>query len=289
MLDSNSKFNTFSFRIRKELSVLTAISVGVFLFVLFFQPFAINDLDFNNKLLFKAGLGAIVFLLMVLIRIVFYRTIKKFKEREHGTILLSYLSGFLIFVLSTVAFAFYLRYVGKVGITFYVVFKSALICLAPPVILSVSDAFDGLKQQSKLLMGELKTLKSQLENFEAQNENETINFYAHNSSEELNLPANDVLMIKSADNYVEIIYKEGGDIKVKLIRNTLKNIEHQLKQNASFFRCHRTCIVNILHVEKLQRESGSYWLNINFHKEQVPVSRQYLRQIKEAIPTKRGE
>ena len=56
--------------IKHDLKVLFSIGLGVFLFVLFFQPFELNHFTFNNRLLFLAGFGAIVFLVMVFFHIV---------------------------------------------------------------------------------------------------------------------------------------------------------------------------------------------------------------------------
>ena len=55
--------------IKQELGLLLSISFGIFLSCPFFQPFPFDDLDLNNSLLFVAGLGTIVFLIMVIIRI----------------------------------------------------------------------------------------------------------------------------------------------------------------------------------------------------------------------------
>ena len=60
-------------------------------------------------------------------------------------------------------------------------------------------------------------------------------------------------------------------------------MEHQLKPFPGFIRCHRTCIVNINHTEGLLRESGNHWLSIKNHQGQVPVSRQYLMQVKKVL------
>ena len=52
--------------LKEELALFLSISFGVFLFVLFFQPFSFDTFDFNNRLLVVAGLSAIVFLFMFL-------------------------------------------------------------------------------------------------------------------------------------------------------------------------------------------------------------------------------
>jgi len=76
---------------------------------------------------------------------------------------------------------------------------------------------------------------------------------------------------------------EGNHIKKKLIRNTLKNTELHIKQYSNFIRCHRTCIVNMHYIEKLNHDYNSYWLKIKGYDEKIPVSRQYLLKLKEAL------
>jgi DNA-binding LytR/AlgR family response regulator len=82
---------------------------------------------------------------------------------------------------------------------------------------------------------------------------------------------------------VEIFYEEEDELKRKMLRNTLKNIEYQLNYLPGFLRSHRTSIVNIDHAEDLKRKYNSYYLDLHKIDEPVPVSRQYLVRIKEAL------
>jgi DNA-binding LytR/AlgR family response regulator len=76
---------------------------------------------------------------------------------------------------------------------------------------------------------------------------------------------------------------EGQKLKKALIRNTLKNIELQIKQYSNFIRCHRTFVVNLHYVVKLNHDYNSHWVTIKGYDEKVPVSRQYLLKLKEAL------
>ena len=67
----NKKLEQILFLIKEDRKLFLSISFGVFLFVLFFQPFLIDHVDFNNMLLIVAGLGGIVFLFMVMVRAAF--------------------------------------------------------------------------------------------------------------------------------------------------------------------------------------------------------------------------
>jgi DNA-binding LytR/AlgR family response regulator len=209
--------------------------------------------------------------------------IQKSNQNGNSPVLTSYLSGFIILALSSVAFAFYLRYVGSVSISFYIMLKVVLICLVPPVALKLYDVNKELIQQNESLVSERKIIQKQVEKYEEDNLNKSIEFISETSTENLTLLVSEVVFIQSADNYVEIVYMDVDKLKKELIRNTLKNIELQIKQYSNFIRCHRTCIVNMHYIEKLNQDYSSHWLTLKGYKERIPVSRQYLLKLREAL------
>jgi DNA-binding LytR/AlgR family response regulator len=269
--------------LKQELGLLLSISFGVFLFILFFQPFKFDDFDFNNSLLFVVGLGSIIFIISVIIRIIIPWLFRKDNQDTKILVLPSYFNAFIILVLSSLAFEFYLRYVGMVHITFFTTIKVILVCLAVVIILSFYDLLEELKQQNELLIIEKRSIQKQIGKCEDELLNKSIEFISENNSENFSLLISEVAVIKSADNYVEIIYKEGNSFRKKLIRNTLRNIELQIKPYSNFIRCHRICIVNLHYIEKLVRNNNNHWLIIKGYDEQIPVSRQYLLSLKEAL------
>jgi len=269
--------------LNQKLRLFLSISVGVFLFILFFQPFQLTNFDFNDRLLYVAGFGAIVFLLMYLVRVAIPFFLQKNHQSDEEVVFPASMSGFVILILCSVAFAFYLRYVGFVNISFYIMLKVVLICLAPAVVLNLYDVIAELRHQNELLIIEKKIIQKQVDKFEEENQNRSIEFVSETNTDNLSLMVAEVALIKSADNYVEIVYKDGDKLKKRLMRSTLKNIELQLKQYSSFIRCHRICIVNIHYIEKLDRNFNKHWLTIKQYHEQIPVSRQYLIKLKEAL------
>lgn len=279
----NKKINQLIFSLKNELGLLLSVSFGIFLFILFFQPFPLDRFDFNNRLLFIAGFAAIVFFFMALVRITFPWLLQNNKADRKDIVFPAYMNGFIILAFSSVAIDFYLHFVGLVGITFYITFKIVLICIAPVVALSLYDTLKELKLQNEALIIEKKIIQKQIEKYEEDYLNKSIEFVSENISENFSLQIAEVVLIKSADNYVEIVYTEGDMFKKKLIRNTLKNIEQQIKPYSNFIRCHRICIVNTHFIEKLNRNYNSHWLTIKGYSEQVPVSRQYLLKFKETL------
>lgn len=269
--------------LKRELGLLLSISFGVFLFILVFQPFPFVGFDYNNSLLFVGGLGMIIFVIMVLMRITIPSFLRRTNQENNVLNLPLYFNGFIILLLSSVAFEFYLRYVGQVSITFFITLKVVLICLAPTLALRFFDLVSELKLQNESLIVEKKIIQKQIEKYEGDFLSKTIEFISEHNSENFSLLISEVVFIKSADNYVEIIYKEGDNYKKKLIRNTLKNIELQIKPYSNFLRCHRICIVNLHYIEKINRDNGNHWLTLKGYEKQVPVSRQYLLKLKEAL------
>ncbi len=283
MLVVNRNIDQLIQKLKEETGLFLSVCLGVFLFVLFFQPFPMVSPDFNNRLLITAGLGAIDFLFFALIRIILPWIFANNDQENKESLFPSYFNGFMIFVLTSVSLTFYIRYVGSVSITFYIAFKIIIICLAPPVILGLYDTFRELKLYNDLLITEKKIIQKQIEKLEEDILNKTIEFISENSSENFSLLIGEVAFIRSADNYVEIVYKEVDNFKKKLIRNTLKNIEFQIKQYSNFIRCHRVCIVNIHFIDKLSKNSDNHYLTIKGFDEHLPVSRQYLLKLKESL------
>ncbi|OFX88716.1 MAG: hypothetical protein A2W99_04405 [Bacteroidetes bacterium GWF2_33_16] len=268
---------------KDELSRLFLISFGVFLFILFFQPFPLELLDYNNRLLFVTGFGAIVFLIEFIAFILIPLFIPKwFKTSEWESGPPFTLSTFFLVITST-AFAFYIRYVGNVYLTLFIMLKVVLVCLLPLLVLLILYKNKSLEQ----IIGILKEQNTQyflkIKEFEKIEVEEEIDFISDNKSDKLTLKFKNIISIQSADNYVEINYLEKGVVEKKLLRSTLKNIEFQLSNQKKFIRCHRTTIVNTLHIEKLTRTYSGFLLKMNFLEDRIPVSRQYIVPIKDVI------
>lgn len=84
----------------------------------------------------------------------------------------------------------------------------------------------------------------------------------------------DLLFLESTDNYVSVFYILNNKVQRKLLRNTLKNIEQMITENA-VVRCHRSYMVNIENVEFMQKESKKFNLKIKHIEKSIPVSEKY--------------
>jgi hypothetical protein len=86
--------------------------------------------------------------------------------------------------------------------------------------------------------------------------------------------ASNLLYLEGADNYVYIFYAENGKIKRAVLRNSLKNLEENLKPDA-VIRCHRSYIVNSRKIESVSKSGKRIFLKLNNINETIPVSGKY--------------
>ncbi len=278
------KIDRLTQKLKTDLGLLLSISFCVFLFILFFQPFPPKDFTFNNYLIFVFGFGAIVFFSIVIVRTILTELINEGDNDDNNQKRLpTYFNGFMIFIISALAFEFYLAYVGSADINFFISFKVVLVCVAPPLMLEVYDTLKDLRQQNEVLIVEKKIIQKQIEKFEEEYLNKSVEFVSENTNDNFSLLIAEIAFVRSADNYVELVFTEGPVFRKKLIRNTLKNVEQQIRQYSNFLRCHRTCLVNVHFIEKLIRDKENYWLSIKGFNEQLPVSRQHLLKLKESL------
>lgn len=269
--------------LKGEFKRLLWTSFGVFLFILFFQPFPLVMLNENDRLIYVTAFGAIYFLLaclvLVLIPIIWPRWFKISEWETGPPVVLS----LLLLGLTSTAFAFYIRYVGKVPISFYIMFKVVLVCLLPIIVLIILYKNKSLERLVELIQVHNKDYFNKTISEQLKEDDKEIELANENKSEKITLKLKNIICIKSADNYFEIYFIQENSVEKKLIRGTLKNIETQLSPQSNFIRCHRTTIVNILFVEKLIRNYGGYNLKMSCFDEKLPVSRQYLIQIRAAL------
>ena len=248
------------------------IALGLFLFILFFQPFELDNADVNNYILTIAGFSGITFLLIGVLQIILPWSFPKRLNKKNWDIKREIIVQLLLWALNSVAWAFYTAYVADVKLSMYLAVKIVILSLAPTFII--------------LFIKEVRSLRMQVDGLKLQQREkrqEHIELVSENRSEKLAIESSELILVKSAENYVEINYLVRGGGTKKLLRATFKSIEDQLMPYSQMIRCHRTYIINMDHVMKLHREYGRIYLKMNGIEEDIPVSRQYLLGIKNAL------
>ncbi len=277
------KLNNLLSLLNNELGLFLTISCSVVFFVLIFKPFPLDHINFDNRILFVFGLGALVFFVLLIVRIVYPVLVYKMREKPKRITLSFYNRCLTLWLLSSVLISLYLIYLGLVNLNMFLVFKVLLICTIPPLILIFHDKNVALQLENEMLSLDKKVCQEQVKEYKDEHKNISIDLSSANNSEKISLSISDVVFINSADNYVEIHYKKEDSFKKKLLRNTLKNIELQLNPYHIFLRCHRKYIVNSHFIDTLNGNCNHHELLLKGYKKPIPVSRQYFYRIKDAL------
>jgi len=151
MLNTLNKKYPFNDDLKVNLQSFTGVSFGVFLFLLFFQPFLLRNPDFNNQHLIIAGFAAITLILLCILRILIPSVFQKYFDAENWTYTRELLLNLIFWILNSVAFAFFARYVGEIKITFHTAVIIVLISLSAMVIVIVTNQFWLMNSQIKQL------------------------------------------------------------------------------------------------------------------------------------------
>ncbi len=103
-----------------------------------------------------------------------------------------------------------------------------------------------------------------------------------NQKQRFQISIENLLYIKSADNYIEIFYLSNQQVNMHLMRKNLKDIEDEFGLNQSLIRCHRSYIINsnnIDHVDRLNNKVEVYIAG-----EVISVSKKYVGSLAEKFP-----
>ncbi|MEM7381139.1 MAG: LytTR family DNA-binding domain-containing protein, partial [Bacteroidota bacterium] len=98
--------------------------------------------------------------------------------------------------------------------------------------------------------------------------------------EKLRIQKEELLFVKSSENYVEIYYNKDNEVQHEIFRNTLGEINRQ----AAFLKqCHRSYLVNISNIKNIKGNSQN--AKIEFHLEglDIPLSNTYYKSIKSSL------
>lgn len=267
---------------RYQIKLISLISLGMFLFVLFFQPFSYKQIEFNDRLIFILGLATVSFIILLIFRIILPVSVT---ARIHAeSIKISNEVGLilLIWLFISAGNIAYLKYVGGLQLSLSIGVEISLFSAFPSVILKIADVNMALREQLKHFVRRNIKLEHEISNIDHA-ANKTVVLKSESQTDKIELLEDDIMLIRSADNYVEIYYKKNEKVEHKLLRNTLKNIQNDLKDIPDFIRCHRTCIVNSSYILNLSNSYKGHRLKLLDMDEEIPVSRQYILGIRDVL------
>lgn len=246
--------------------IILALALGVWIFVFLYvtQPLDVKELDPDDQLYylpFYALVGTVSYLLI-------FPTQYLIRKFFSGPWTILHELGFLIVLIGVGwAGAWNYYYYGVIeqhpnsyslGYFSKAVFFPAISTIVPPLFIG------------RFAFGKYKEKKL---------EEQKIEIKGSGQYESLKLYPNDLICIQSSDNYVEVVYQEGGTLKKQLIRNKLTAVEESLNLTV---RTHRSYLVNPTHFKQWQRANRKVNLILS-HDLEVPVSKTYQDAVETAV------
>lgn len=267
---------------RSFLRVAVIISAFVFGLLFVFKPFGMDGIQSENILSITLGYAMVTFSIMHLNWLLFQMF--GFKEENwviwkeilwslwnFGTIAIGnwtynlFLFGDQFSLQNFAAIFFITIAVGSIPLTL-VIFLSQI-------------------RRLKKNLAEAQRMNSQFQVKKegSQKDEDLVEFVAENGKDRLEVHLKDLLFLESANNYVDLFIRREQGFERQVMRNSMKRMEETLQGHPSFFRCHRTYIVNLDCVENISGNSAGYKLNIVGTDLNVPVSRQKVEEFRALI------
>ena len=261
----------FSKRFLTE-SVLTILIFSV-PFLLIYKPFSQTIwLGFGSpsRVLFTLVFYLLAIGVMALSKMAIYRFQEKHVLTLGRFVLWVFSEYLLVGVIYLALTPVVTGYLAPVSLN--LVFKTAL-CVG--LILVIPYGYMCLYAAYKALQEEYEALKA---SSMADAKAEKVMLYDYKGEPTICLDADSIYFIEAQDNYVQIYYESEGKEQKYMLRCPTQKLEPMLA-GTTLVRCHRSCIVNLAHMDSLVRGHNCATIILdNAEKKEVSVSKSYYKQ-----------
>jgi hypothetical protein len=287
-------YYTFSVR-----DIYSNFLIGCFVafFLIVFQPYEIPLWQTDAKILKLIGFGFVSFICPLVFRFIFTLVLKNRNIEETWTVWKEILGLLSVICFIALGNLFY----GNLIKISHFNFQELTLALAATFLLAVFpitanvaikyNRFLALNQKDAELM-EAEVLhfqnKVETENSIKTEHNEIINngllvLIAENEKDKIEIIAEELLFIESADNYSNIIFYKNNKVNKQLLRGSLKRIESQITF-PFIVRCHRSYIVNLKLINHIKGNAQGYRIDFKIDQiDSIPVSRNYSKALFERL------
>ncbi len=254
------------------------ISIVVLGFLWLFQPLNISLLAPRPKLYLIAGISIVTFLSLSFHLLLLPSFFPKFFASSKWSIGKEILWD--VWILFTILASYFIlnNTLGVLKFGFDLVVKLVLVAVIPITLVIVLN-------HNKMLRSHLKVadeLSKKLKEHKLL-QDKVIYFNSDYQKDSLAVKVSLLLFIRSANNYVEVFWKEGEGIKNQMIRCSLLYAENLLKEYKFIVKCHRSYLVNINFIDRIEGNSQGYKLFVENLSSPIPVSKPSVSKLQELI------
>jgi hypothetical protein len=232
--------------IKHHLLIGIFISIWLFIFAFFIKPFDDGTISSKMWLLISVGFSGIAFLcygLLAVIQKMIYQKVSKWNVGFEIIILIFFQLLFLV-----ITYSYYKSPVLNGGYDFFefsriIILKSALI--STPILI--------LARGYSVKLIPIK--------------DDYISIRGENKLDILKIKKQDLVCVSNSQNYVEIFFIEESQLKIKLIRSSLKKVQSDFD---FLVQIHRSHLINPTHFKAWKNQ-----VTISLTQIELPVSKNY--------------
>ncbi len=266
----------FNADLKQNTILIFVISLVLFLLLFLLQPFDIVSLTRKEKYLLLGGVIVVTFLALSINLLLVPALLAQRGVFKKWNVLKEILWN--IWIMFTIIAGYYI-YFGLIGsFAFdYIVFLKILFISAIPVSILIPY------NRNRLLRSHLQSaidLNRYLEK-KAHSLQEIVHLRSEYEKDDLSVEVGSLLFIRSAGNYIEVFWQGDQTTHSRMVRCTMKNAQEAFKDFPYIFMCHRSYIVNVKQVRKVEGNSQGYVLYVGNDLQEVMVSRNYISRFKE--------
>lgn len=276
----------FNNNFRHNLRTISIVSIGFMLIVLYFQPFGINFMTSAREGYFVLILGMLCAFTLFLSTLIIPGFFPRLFDASRWTIRKELIWNTSTFVVLIAAFSIAALLFRISRFQPLTIFRSGALALLPLILFNLVNYNRSLKAKMLQVIDSSRHWLADERKGAHDVETEKIRIGSDNGKDIYSGGINNIVLIQSASNYVEIFYRDGTQVRKLLIRKTMSAVESLLEGLPNFRKCHRSTLINIDQVNRLSGSSPNMSLEIDGLGFRVPVSRQRVALFKKLIKGK---
>ena len=258
---------------KHNLRTITLVSMGFMLITLYFQPFGIDFLASRKDGYFVLALGLLSAAIFFLNTLVLPGLLPRLFESSRWTIRKEIIWNLGMFIALIVSFSLSALLFEIPDMQSLTVFRSGALAMLPLVLFNIVNYNHALKNKVVQVFDSGRHWLEEQDKSSKVTKAQPVKIVSENGREIFEDNLENIVLIQSAGNYIEVFFRKDGLIRRQVIRQTLSSVESLLLEFPDMIKCHRRCLINRLHVKRISGTSPAYNLEVEGLDFQVPVAR----------------
>lgn len=273
------KPNPYNEDLRQNVKLVFFIGLGVLGFLALFQPINLVPFTRHEIVYFVGGTSVTTFLVLVFNIIILPSLFPKlFFHKKKNFVRDLFWNIWILVSLSLANLFLFIKIFDFNALNFELFTQISLLGFIPLTVLIITNHFRSLRAQLR----QEKALNQSLMK-EKTKEVAFVHFESEYKSDNLIINPETIVLIKAADNYIEVFYESEGIVKNQLIRSSLVKAEALLNNYPYIIRTQRSYIVNVKQIKEIQTSTDGYKLSFKSAELVAYVSQKYMTEFKKLI------